>query len=64
MLRVGTQHARDKVSFYLATRVEDSWRFCALDRFYRLPMHWHNSHDSGEVGAKSVAIFPQQSQRK
>lgn len=42
----------EKLSFYIATQVEDIWRYTALLKFYNLPLKWHDRHDSGEVGAK------------
>ncbi|MBI4147903.1 ABC transporter ATP-binding protein [Candidatus Woesearchaeota archaeon] len=42
----------EKVSFYVATQVEDRWRYTSLFRFYNLPMSWQDHHDSGEIGAK------------
>lgn len=42
----------EKLSFYIATQAEDTWRYTALLRFYQLPLKWHDQHDSGEIGAK------------
>lgn len=42
----------EKLSFYVATQVEDLWRYTALLKFYHLPLKWHDRHDSGEIGAK------------
>jgi subfamily B ATP-binding cassette protein MsbA len=52
LLKVGAQHLRNKVCFYIATQVEDSWRYCGLIRFYSLPISWHNAGDSGETTSK------------
>jgi ABC-type multidrug transport system fused ATPase/permease subunit len=41
-----------KISFYIATQVEDHWRYRVLRHFYRLPVHWHDQKDSGEVGSR------------
>jgi ABC-type multidrug transport system fused ATPase/permease subunit len=46
------QFIADKLSFYIATQVEDGWKYAALYKYYRLPMTWHDQHDSGEIGAK------------
>ncbi|MDO8660821.1 MAG: ABC transporter ATP-binding protein [Candidatus Woesearchaeota archaeon] len=42
----------EKISFYIATQVEDRWRYSALLHFYNLPMKWQDQHDSGEIGSK------------
>ena len=42
----------EKLSFYVATQVEDIWRYTALLKFYNLPLKWHDLRDSGEIGAK------------
>ena len=42
----------EKLSFFIATQVEDTWRYTSLLRFYQLPLKWHDQHDSGEIGAK------------
>ncbi len=41
-----------KISFYLATQVEDKWRYAALRHYHELPFAWHDQHDSGEVGSR------------
>ena len=46
------QYISEKISFYIATQVEDYWRYTSLLKFYQLPMIWQDQHDSGEVGAK------------
>ena len=42
----------EKVAFYIATRVEDYWRFVALRKYYELPISWHDQQDSGEVASR------------
>ncbi len=42
----------EKLSFFVATQVEDIWRYTALLSFYNLPLKWHDQHDSGEIGSK------------
>ena len=42
----------EKLSFFVATQVEDIWRYTALLKFYNLPLKWHDQHDSGEIGSK------------
>lgn len=42
----------EKLSFYVATQVEDRWRFTATLNFYDLPLRWHDQHDSGEIASK------------
>ncbi len=44
--------AASKVSFYIATQVEDRWRYVGLRHYYELQLAWHDQHDSGEVGSK------------
>ena len=55
------QFGSDKLSFYVATQVEDRWRYAGLHRYYNLPMAWQDQHDSGEIGAKmeqgAVSMF-------
>ena len=46
------QFISDKLNFYVATQVEDRWKYAGLLKFYSLPMSWHDLHDSGEIGAK------------
>ncbi len=46
------QFASDKLSYYIATQVEDRWRYAGLYRFFQLPMKWQDQHDSGEIGSK------------
>jgi ABC-type multidrug transport system fused ATPase/permease subunit len=46
------QFIADKLSFYIATQVEDRWKYAGLLKFYSLPMKWHDQHDSGEIGSK------------
>ncbi len=41
-----------KVSFYIATQIEDKWRFAGLRHYYDLYFAWHDQHDSGWVGNK------------
>ncbi|MBI5064978.1 ABC transporter ATP-binding protein [Candidatus Woesearchaeota archaeon] len=41
-----------KTSFYIATQIEDNWRYLGLDHYYNLYLAWHDKHDSGEVGSK------------
>lgn len=41
-----------KISFYLATQIEDKWRYAALRHYYKLYLAWHDLHDSGEIGNK------------
>ncbi|MBI4918728.1 ABC transporter ATP-binding protein, partial [archaeon] len=41
-----------KASFYIATQIEDKWRYLGLDHYYNLYLAWHDKHDSGEVGSK------------
>lgn len=42
--------AASKVSFYIATQVEDKWRYAALMHYYKLYFAWHDKHDSGWIG--------------
>jgi subfamily B ATP-binding cassette protein MsbA len=42
----------EKTSFYLATQVEDWWRFTVLRKYYELPISWHDLQDSGEVASR------------
>lgn len=44
--------ASSKISFYIATQVEDKWRFAGLKHYYDLHFAWHDQHDSGWVGNK------------
>ncbi len=46
------QFLADKLSFYIATQIEDRWRYTGLLKFYTLPMKWQDQHDSGEIGSK------------
>ncbi len=41
-----------KISFYIATQVEDCWRYKGLNHYYNLHLAWHDKHDSGEVATK------------
>ena len=41
-----------KISFYIATQIEDHWRYKVLRHFYRLPLQWHDQRDSGEIGSR------------
>ncbi len=41
-----------KVVYYLATKIEDYWRYRALHRYFQLPLSWHDQHESGEIGAR------------
>jgi len=41
-----------KISFYIATQVEDRWRYAGLHHYYQLPFACHDKHDSGEVGTR------------
>lgn len=56
-----TKNISDRISFYLATQVEDHYRITGLQHFYDLPLTWHNQNDSGEIAAKmdrgSSAIY-------
>lgn len=42
----------EKTAFYLATQVEDHWRYRALKAYYDLPISWHDKQDSGEVASR------------
>jgi len=42
----------EKASHYLATKVEDYWRFAVLQGYYDLPISWHDRQDSGEVASR------------
>jgi len=35
-----------ELNFYIATKLEDGWIYCALKKFYELPLNWHNENDS------------------
>lgn len=39
-----------KISFYIATQTEDSWRYAGLYQFYSLPISWHDENNSGNGG--------------
>lgn len=39
-------------AYYLATQVEDYWRFRVLRKYYDLPISWHDTQDSGEVTSR------------
>ena len=45
-------YASSKLSFFIATQVEDKWRYATLGHYYRLYLGWHDSHDSGSMGNK------------
>jgi hypothetical protein len=36
-----------KISFYIATQTEDSWRYAGLYQFYSLPIAWHDENNNG-----------------
>ena len=42
----------EKTAFYLATRTEDYWRYTVLQKYYELPVSWHDQQDSGEVASR------------
>ncbi len=44
--------ALQELSFYVATQVEDFWRYTGLQHYYNLYFAWHDKHDSGEVGSR------------
>ncbi len=46
------QFVSDKLNFYIATQIEDRWKYAGLLKFYNLPLSWHDQNDSGEIGAK------------
>ena len=50
-----------KIVYYLATKIEDAWRYLALHKYYQLPVTWHDQHESGEIGSRidraGTAIF-------
>jgi hypothetical protein len=48
-LQVACQRIGGRTIFYVATQVEDSWRACAIRRFFELPVAWHTAHDTGEI---------------
>ena len=37
---------------FVATQVEDSWRYAGVLQFFSLPMAWHNERDSATVTSK------------
>ena len=37
----------NRLSFFIATQVEDYWRYRVLNHFFNLPTIWHDKHDSG-----------------
>ncbi|MBI4141154.1 ABC transporter ATP-binding protein [Candidatus Woesearchaeota archaeon] len=39
-------------SNFIATQVEDKWRYAALGHYYNLYLSWHDSRDSGSMGNK------------
>src|SRR3989344_5120681 len=41
-----------RVVYAMATRIEDYWRYRALDTYYQLPLSWHDKRDSGENGSR------------
>ena len=42
----------EKVNFFIATQIEDRWRYLGLEHYYNLYLSWHDKHDSGEIGSK------------
>jgi len=44
--------AASKISFYIATQVEDRWRYAGLRHYYELHLAWQDQHDSGEMGSR------------
>lgn len=40
------------LAYYLATQMEDHWRFLVLRKYYDLPISWHDANDSGEVTSR------------
>src|SRR3989344_4374773 len=52
LLAVLFKHISDKLSFYVATQVEDRWKYTSLLHFYNLPLSWQDLHDSGEIGSR------------
>ncbi|MCX6376140.1 MAG: ABC transporter ATP-binding protein, partial [Armatimonadetes bacterium] len=42
----------EKTAYYLATQVEDYWRYRGLKAYYDLPISWHDSQDSGEIASR------------
>ena len=42
----------NRLSFFIATQVEDYWRYRVLNHFFNLPTIWHDKHDSGEFAGK------------
>lgn len=42
----------DKTAYYLATQVEDYWRYRGLRAYYDLPISWHDAQDSGEIASR------------
>jgi len=42
----------EKTAYYLATQVEDYWRYRGLRAYYDLPISWHDAQDSGEIASR------------
>ncbi len=41
-----------QLSNFVATKVEDEWRYAALGHYYELYLSWHDRRDSGSMGNK------------
>ena len=41
-----------QISFYIATQVEDIWKYIGLRHYYDLHLSWHDQHDSGETAGR------------
>jgi subfamily B ATP-binding cassette protein MsbA len=39
------QRLASETIFYVATKVEDSWLYTAINHYYELPMQWHTEND-------------------
>lgn len=41
-----------RISYFVATSVEDYWRYNALSKFYQMPTEWHDATEGGVVSAQ------------
>ena len=38
----------NSMRLYIATQMEDTWKYCGLSNFYKLPVQWHDGTNSGK----------------
>lgn len=50
VLKLVVSHYHHNSSFYIANQIEESWRYAGFRQVYALPVQWHNSRHSGQIG--------------